>query len=119
LPVIVIIQFIILYYQFVTVCPKVVTLSEFHCAGFRVKQLNFNRNELITFSKPRTNQTQFLFLPEHEGWDEVVQLGWHDGLAEVSELEYEDLQLRNDQRRGGEEKLKTNKTIILVNSVVT
>jgi hypothetical protein len=37
----------------------------------------------------------------------------------VSELEDEDLQLRNDQRRGGEEKLKTNKTIILVNSVVT
>jgi hypothetical protein len=27
----------------------------------------------------------------------------------VSELEDEDLQLRNDQRRGGEEKLKTNK----------
>jgi hypothetical protein len=32
----------------------------------------------------------------------------------VSELEDEDLQLRNDQRRGGEEKLKMNKIILII-----
>jgi hypothetical protein len=37
----------------------------------------------------------------------------------VSELEDEDLQLRNDQRRSSEEKLKMDKIIILVNPVLT
>jgi hypothetical protein len=48
--------------------------------------------------------------PEQESWDEVVQLGWQEGLGEVSDLEDDNVHLRKDQRRGGEEKLKTNKT---------
>jgi hypothetical protein len=47
--------------------------------------------------------------PEQESWDEVVQLGWQEGLGEVSDLEDDNVHLRKDQRRGGEEKLKTNK----------